>query len=117
MNNLRNKVQLIGHIGQTPEIFTFDSGNKKASFSVATNSSYRNKKGDRVEDTQWHNIVAFGKTADIIENYLDKGKEVAIEGKLSTRSYESKDGAKRYVTEIIVSDLLMLGKKEVAKAF
>ena len=116
MTSLKNKVQLIGHIGQTPEIFTFDGGNKKASFSIATNSSYKNKAGDKVEDTQWHNIVAYGKTADIIENFVTKGKEVAIEGKLNTRSYEGKDGEKRYITEIILSELVLLGKKEAVAA-
>ena len=116
MTSIKNKVQLIGHIGQTPEIFTFDGGNKKASFSMATNSSYKNKAGDKVEDTQWHNIVVYGKTVDVIENFVTKGREVAIEGKLNTRSYEGKDGDKRYITEIILSELVLLGKKEAVAA-
>jgi single-strand DNA-binding protein len=98
MNALRNKVQLIGHLGQDPEIVNLDSGTKLAKFSIATNESYRNAKGEKVEDTQWHNVVAWGKTAEIVENYLAKGKEVAVEGKLIHRSYETKEGEKRYIT-------------------
>jgi single-strand DNA-binding protein len=111
MNNLKNKVQLIGNLGMNPEIKTLESGKKLAKFSIATNESYKNAKGEKVEDTQWHNLIAWGKTADIIEQYLQKGNEVAIEGKLSNRSYEDKDGNKRYVTEIVVNELLMLGGK------
>ena len=110
MNALRNKVQLIGNLGQDPEIVLLDNGSKLAKFSVATNETYKNGKGEKVTETQWHNVVAWGKTADIIENYLAKGKEVAIEGKLIHRSYENKDGEKRYVSEIRCSELLMLGK-------
>ena len=110
MNSIKNRVQLIGNLGQDPEMFTFDGGDKKASFSLATNEAYTNKAGDKVEQTQWHNVVLYGKTADIAERFLNKGSEVAIEGKLTTRSYD-KDGEKRYVTEIIGNDMLMLGKK------
>lgn len=110
MNALRNKVQLIGHLGQDPEIVNLDSGSKLAKFSIATNESYRNAKGEKVEDTQWHNIVAWGKTAEIVESYLTKGREVAVEGKLIHRSYETKEGDKRYVTEVKCNELLMLGK-------
>ncbi len=117
MNSLRNKVTLIGHIGNDPQIHTFDSGKKKATFSIATNDAYRNKEGDKIDTTQWHNIVVWGKTAEFVENYLTKGKEIALEGKLTSRSYESKDGDKRYITEVVANDLLMLGKKEAAKAF
>ena len=111
MNNLKNKVQLIGNLGMNPEIKTLDSGKKLAKFSIATNESYKNAKGEKIEDTQWHNLIAWGKTADIIEQYLQKGNEVAIEGRLSNRSYDDKDGNKRYVTEIVVNELLMLGGK------
>jgi single-strand DNA-binding protein len=111
MNTLRNKVQLIGHLGKTPEIITLDSGKKLAKFSIATNDTYKNAQGEKVQDTQWHNIVAWNKTAEIVEKYLDKGKEVAIEGKLTTRSYDDKDGNKRYVTEVVCNELLMLGNK------
>lgn len=110
MNALRNKVQLIGRLGQDPEIVNLDSGKKLAKFSVATNDSYKNAQGERVENTQWHNVVAWGKTAEIVENYVVKGKEIAIEGKLTHRSYDDKDGNKRYATEVVCNELLLLGK-------
>lgn len=110
MNALKNKVQLIGHLGQDPEIVNMENGNKLAKFSIATSDSYKNAQGEKVEDTQWHNVVAWGKTAEIVENYLNKGKQVAIEGKLTHRSYETKEGEKRYVTEVRCNELLMLGK-------
>jgi single-strand DNA-binding protein len=111
MNALRNKVQLIGNLGNDPEIITMDSGKKLAKFSIATNETYKNQQGERVTDTQWHNVVAWGKTADIIEQYVTKGKEVAVEGKLTHRSYEDKDGNKRYSTEVVCNELLLLGSK------
>lgn len=110
MNALRNRVQLIGRVGQTPEIKDLENGKKLAKFSIATNETYKNAKGEKVENTDWHNIVAWGKTAEIIEQYVDKGKEVAIDGKLTSRSYDDKDGNKRYVTEVVCNELLMLGK-------
>jgi len=110
MNTLRNKVQLIGNLGNEPEIITLDSGKMLAKFAIATNESYKNAKGERITDTQWHNIVAWGKTAEIVEKYVGKGKEVAIEGKLTSRSYETKEGEKRYITEVVCNELLMLGK-------
>ncbi|WP_291870592.1 single-stranded DNA-binding protein [Maribacter sp.] len=110
MNALKNKVQLIGYLGQDPEIVTLDGGKKLAKFSIATTDNYKNANGEKVEDTQWHNIVAWGKTADIVENYLLKGKQVAIDGKLTHRSYDGKDGEKRYITEIRCNEVLMLGK-------
>ncbi len=111
MNTLRNKVQLIGNLGNDPEIITMDSGKKLAKFSIATNETYKNAQGERVTDTQWHNVIAWGKTADIIESYVTKGKEVAIEGKLTNRSWEDKEGVKRYTTEVVCNELLMLGNK------
>lgn len=111
MSTLRNKVQLIGNLGNDPEIITLESGKKLAKFSVATNESYKNKDGEKIADTQWHNVIAWGKTADIIETYITKGKEVAIEGKLTSRSYETKEGEKRYITEVVCSEILMLGAK------
>ncbi|HBK72452.1 MAG TPA: single-stranded DNA-binding protein [Flavobacteriaceae bacterium] len=111
MNALRNKVQLIGNLGKNPEIITLDSGKKLAKFSIATNENYKNAKGEKITDTQWHNVIAWNKTAEIVEKYLVKGNEVAIEGKLTTRSYEDKAGEKKYITEIIVNELLMLGNK------
>ena len=108
MNALRNKVQLIGRLGQTPEIINLESGRKLAKFSLATNESYRNSKGEKMEDTQWHNVVVWGKLAEIVENYVDKGKEIAIEGKLTSRSYDDKEGVKRYITEVVCNELLLL---------
>jgi len=110
MNALKNKVQLIGHVGNDPEIRNFDEGKKLASLTLATNEVYRNDKGDKVEETQWHRVVAWGKTAEIIEKYVTKGKEIAVEGKLVHRSYDDKNGEKRYTTEVVVNELLMLGK-------
>ena len=110
MNTLRNKVQLIGNLGNDPEIINLESGKTLAKFTIATNESYKNASGEKITDTQWHNIVAWGKTAQIIEKYVTKGKEVAIEGKLTSRSYEDKEGNKRYITEIVCNELLMLSK-------
>ncbi|MBV1924798.1 MAG: single-stranded DNA-binding protein [Flavobacteriaceae bacterium] len=111
MSTLRNKVQLIGNLGNDPEIITLDSGKKLAKFNIATNESYKNAQGEKVTDTQWHNVVAWGKTAEIIETYVTKGKEVAVEGKLTSRSYEDKEGQKRYITEVVCNEILMLGNK------
>ena len=111
MNTLRNKVQLIGNLGNDPEIINLESGKTLAKFSIATNESYKNASGEKVTDTQWHNVVAWGKTAETVEKYVTKGKEVAIEGKLTSRSYETKEGEKRYVTEVVCNELLMLGNK------
>ena len=110
MNALKNKVQLIGNLGQDPEIITLENGSKLAKFSIATSDSYKNAGGEKVEDTQWHNVVAWGKLADIVENYANKGKQVAVEGKLTHRSYETKEGEKRYITEVRCNELLLLGK-------
>ena len=111
MYALKNKVQLIGNLGNTPEVKTLESGKKMARFSVATNEIYRNAKGEKVTETQWHSLVAWGKVAEIVEKFLTKGKEVAIEGKLINRSYNDKEGNKKYVTEIQVNELLLLGAK------
>ena len=81
MTSLKNHVQLIGRLGNDPEVRTFESGKKMASFSLATNESYYNNKGEKVTDTQWHNVVVWGKKADVVENYLKKGSEIAMEGK------------------------------------
>lgn len=110
MNAMKNKVQLIGYVGQDPEVKTFDGGKKLANIIIATNDFYINDKGEKVEQTEWHRLTAWGKVADIIEKYVAKGKEVAIEGKLTHRSYDDKDGNKRYVTEVVINDLLLLGK-------
>ena len=112
MNALRNKVQLIGNLGMDPEIKSLDGGKKLAKMSLATSETYKNSKGERVKETQWHNLIAWGKTAEIVEKFLKKGTEVAIEGKLINNNYTDKEGIKRYFTEIEVSEVLMLGGKE-----
>jgi single-strand DNA-binding protein len=110
MNALKNKVQLIGHVGQDPEIKNFDGGRKLANFSLATNESYTNSKGEKVDQTEWHRVTAWGKTAEIIEKYVTKGKEIVIDGKLTYRTYDDKEGVKRYLTEIVANEVLLLGK-------
>ncbi|HMF70067.1 MAG TPA: single-stranded DNA-binding protein [Flavitalea sp.] len=110
MKSLRNSVQLIGRLGKDPDVKDFNE-KKKASFSIATTDTYKNQKGEKVEDTQWHNVVIWGKLAGIAEKYLKKGNEVAIEGKLIHRVYET-NGEKRFVTEINVNDFVMLGSKK-----
>ena len=111
MNNLRNSVRLIGNLGAAPEVKNLEKGNKVAKLALATNESYTNAKGEKVKETQWHNLVAWGKTAEIVEKYLNKGSEIAIEGKLTSHSYTDKQGVKKYVTEIVVNEILMLDKK------
>lgn len=111
MNNLKNSVRLIGNLGMSPEVKETANGKKLAKFSIATNESYKDENGQKVEETMWHNLIVWGKQADIAEKYLTKGSEVAIEGKLSNRNYTDKDGIKRYVTEIIVNEFLMLGNR------
>jgi single-strand DNA-binding protein len=110
MNALRNKVQLIGNLGNDPEIVNLESGKKLAKLVIATNETYKNDQGEKITDTQWHNVIAWGKTAELIEKYVTKGKEIAVEGKLTHRSYEDKNGEKRYFTEVVASELLLLGK-------
>jgi single-strand DNA-binding protein len=112
MYALRNKVQLIGNLGANPEVKNTESGKKLAKFSIATSESYRNAKGDKITETQWHTIIAWGKLADIAEKYLTKGSEIALEGKLVYRNYTDKDGGKKYFTEIQASEMLMLNSKQ-----
>jgi len=116
MRNLRNTVQLIGNVGQTPELKTFESGTKKVSFSLATNESYKNKKGEKVEETQWHNIVSWGKQAETISKLFNKGTRIALEGKLTSRSYDAKDGTKKYITEIVLNEFMFVGAKKEVKS-
>lgn len=111
MSSLRNRVQLIGNLGNDPEIINLESGRKLAKFSLATNDTYTDKNGDKVTNTEWHNIVAWGKTAEIVENYCSKGKEVMVVGKLTYNRYETDKGEKRYFTEINVDELKFLGKQ------
>jgi single-strand DNA-binding protein len=115
MHTLKNKVQLIGHLGIQPDIRITESGKKWARLSVATNEIYRNAKGEKITETQWHNLVAWGKLAEIAEKFLHKGSEVVIEGKLINRSYLDKEGNKKYITEVQVNELLMLGDKPATK--
>jgi len=114
MYALKNKVQLIGNLGNAPEVKNTESGKKLARFSIATNESYRNAEGEKVTETTWHSLVAWGKVADIVEKFLNKGSEIAIEGKLINRSYTDKKGVKKYITEVQVNELLMLGSKATA---
>jgi single-strand DNA-binding protein len=111
MSTLRNRVQLIGNVGNDPEVKTFEGGKKVANLTIATNESYRNDKGEKVEQTEWHRVVAWGKTAEIIEKYVMKGKEIAIDGKLTHRSYDDKNGEKRYISEVVVNEITLLGNK------
>ncbi|NAW51392.1 single-stranded DNA-binding protein [Elizabethkingia argentiflava] len=104
---LRNKVILFGHTGKEVEITQFNKG-MKASVSLATNDYYTNTQGEKVEETQWHQLIAFGKLAEIFEKYVSKGKEIAIEGKLTYREYEDKEGMRRFITEIRVEEVLMI---------
>lgn len=108
---MKNTVQLIGHVGQDPEVKNLEGGKKLANLSIATNEVYYKENGDKVEKTEWHRVTAWGKTAEIIEKYVTKGREVAIEGKLTHRSYDDKDGVKRFITEVVANELLLLGKQ------
>ena len=109
---MKNTVQLIGHVGQVPEVKNLEGGKKLANISIATNEVYYKENGDKVEKTEWHRVTAWGKTAEIIEKYVTKGREVAIEGKLTHRSYDDKDGVKRFITEVVANELLLLGKAQ-----
>ena len=107
---MKNRVQLIGRVGQDPEVKTLEGGKKLATITIATNDVYYKENGDKVEQTEWHRVTAWGKTAEIIEKYVTKGREIGIEGKLTHRSYDDINGEKRYVTEIVANEVLLLGK-------
>ncbi len=107
MSRSLNKVQLIGNLGKDPELKYTPSGVAVATFSIATSESWKDQEGNQQEKTEWHNIVAWRKLAEICGEYLKKGKKVYLEGKIQTRNYE-KDGIKRYVTEIVADQLIML---------
>lgn len=111
MNTLKNKIQLLGHLGGQPEVRTTQSGQKMARMRVATNETYRNAAGEKVTDTQWHTCIAWGKTAEIAEQFLHKGSEVMLDGRLQYREYVDKDGHQRTAAEITVANLLLLDKK------
>lgn len=113
MNTLRNSVQLVGNLGRDVDFKNFDSGSSKASFTIATNEFYKNNKGEKIQDTQWHNIVAWGKMAENMNSMLSKGSQILVRGKLVSRSYEDKAGATKYVTEIVANEFVTFEKKEL----
>lgn len=111
---MKNRVLLIGHLGGDPDIRSTDTGKKWARLSLATNESFQNARGEKVTETQWHNLVAWGKQAEYVEKYMSKGCEVAVDGKLVSRSYVDKEGLKKYITEIHINDSLLLGERKPA---
>jgi single-strand DNA-binding protein len=116
MNSVRNRAFLIGNLGQDPEVKTLESGKKVAHFTLATNDGYKNADGQRVEEATWHNIVAWNGLAETASKFLKKGTEVVVEGRINYRSYEDKKGVTKYITEIVLSELVLLqGQKGKAK--
>lgn len=111
MSTLKNSVRLVGNLGMDPEVKSFENNRKLAKLSIATNETYKNDKGEKVTDTQWHNLILWGAQAKLAEDLLKKGDEIAVEGKLATRNYVDKDGVKRYITEIVVNEFLKIGTK------
>ncbi|MEQ8323276.1 MAG: single-stranded DNA-binding protein [Vicingaceae bacterium] len=112
MKHMNNTVNLIGNLGMDPEIKKFENGKNLARFSLATSEFYKNSEGERVKDAQWHNVVAWGKTAEIAEKYLKKGSKIAVEGRLNNRQYETDKGEKKYFTEVVINELMMLDSKK-----
>ncbi|MBL4879704.1 MAG: single-stranded DNA-binding protein [Oleispira sp.] len=112
MSSIKNHVQLVGNVGGKPTITNLESGKKVARFSLATNEHYKNAKGEKQTDTNWHTVVAWGKTAEIIEKFVSKGKEIGIVGKLKTRNYTTDDGNERYVTEVEANEIVLLGSSK-----
>jgi single-strand DNA-binding protein len=108
MNSLKNRVTLIGNLGQDPEVKTTESGKKVVHFTVATEDSYKNSDGQKVKETTWHNIVAWNGLAETAGRFLKKGKEVALEGRIVYRTYDDKKGVTKNITEIVLNDLLLL---------
>jgi single-strand DNA-binding protein len=111
MNTIKNNVQLMGNLGGAPEVRTFDNGRKMARFSLATSERYKNNKGEPVTETHWHTIIAWGRQADFAEQYLEKGKELVVNGRLANRAYTDKNGVKRWITEIQLTDMVLTSKK------
>ncbi|MFM7765243.1 MAG: single-stranded DNA-binding protein [Sphingomonadales bacterium] len=105
MTNLVNSVRLIGNVGRTPEVKEFGTGRKKASMSLATTEKRRNESGEYISHTEWHNLICWGKQADVVERFVKKGSRLAVEGKLTNREYTGSDGQKRYITEIVVHEI------------
>jgi single-strand DNA-binding protein len=112
MNALVNSVRLMGNLGKAPEVKTFSNGGKIASCRLATSHIHKDKDGNRVEETDWHNIVIKGKLAEVAEKYLSKGSKIAVEGSLRNRKYTDSAGADKFITEVIVNDIQFLSKKE-----
>ncbi|MCB0792430.1 MAG: single-stranded DNA-binding protein [Flavobacteriales bacterium] len=111
MNTLKNNVQLIGNLGNDPEIRETAGGKRMARMSVATNDSYRNQAGERIDDTQWHTVVAWGKQADLVQGMLRKGSHVVLQGRLVHRSFEGRDGQKRFMTEVVMNEFQVMDRK------
>ena len=109
MNNLRNSVRLIGHLGRDPETKALEEGNALTRVSLATTEVYKNKDGEKVQDTQGHQLIGWGKTAELMSTLLKKGKQVAVDGKLVYRTYEDKNGVKRTISEVVVSEFVLMG--------
>jgi single-strand DNA-binding protein len=114
MYAIKNKVTLIGNLGNNPEIKTFDDNKKLARLSLAINETYKNKSGEKITETSWHNVIAWGRLAEVSEKYLKKGSEICVEGKLINKSFTDKDGNIRYSTEIQVSDIIVMGNRNAA---
>ncbi len=112
-----NKVILIGNLGKDPEVRHLDNGRARTTFSLATSESYKNREGQRVSQTEWHNIVLWSPLAEIAEKYLKKGNKVYIEGRITTRSYDDRDGNKRYITEIVTQSMTMLGGRSESNGY
>lgn len=104
-----NKVILVGNLGKDPEMRYLENGRTKASFTLATNDSYKNKEGEKVITTEWHNVVVWSPLAKVAEQYLQKGKQVYIEGRLTSRSYTDKEGQAKHITEVVAQNLVLLG--------
>jgi len=116
MNNLRNSVSLLGHAGKAPELTLLESGQQVAKVSMATNESYKNKAGEKVTDTQWHNLVAWGKKAEALHNLVKKGSQISISGRIVYRLYEDGNGVKRTITEIVINEFLVVKHSSMATA-
>ncbi len=110
MFNISNSVRLIGRLGQDPEIRTLESGKKVAQIRLATNERYKNPSGETVENTNWHNLVAWGPKAEFAEKYLHKGREISVEGKLANRNYVNKEGVKKYITEVVINEIRLFSE-------
>jgi single-strand DNA-binding protein len=113
-SSLKNSVRLLGNLGANPEVREFAGGKKLVKLNLATNENYKDADGNKVTETQWHNAVAWGRTAEFAEKYLEKGSEIAIEGRLVNRSYTDKEGVKKFITEIHVDEILPVAPKKKA---